>query len=434
MASSIFEEKMQQGFSNDDFAILYRTNAQSRAMEEALRRVNIKYKVVGGLSFYQRKEVKDMLGYLRLTINPNDVEAFRRIVNLPKRGIGDTSVEKVILAAYENQKSLWDVLSDLDTYFKGTRMSESLKDFVTMIQSFQLLIKTKDAFEAASHIAKVSGLLLELYNDKTVEGRVRYDNLQELLNAVKGFVDDPEAEDKSLETFLQQVSLLTSNDETDDSEPAVTMMTIHMSKGLEFKHVFIVGMEENLFPSQMMLESRTDLEEERRLFYVAITRAEKKLTLAYALQRYRFGKLVMSEPSRFIDEIDPKYLRMSHLAGYESPDMATDNRPKSNSWSYSSKNSSPKKESAPSGNISPTAPTPVPSAPKPSAIHHPSANFKPSPSSEIKAGQRVEHQKFGFGIIQEIEAYNNDKRAKILFETNGEKTLILSFAKLMIVG
>src|SRR5690606_38426753 len=286
---------------------------------EALRRMNIKYKMVGGLSFYQRKEIKDLLAYLRFTLNQQDEASFRRIINLPKRGIGDTTVDKIIVAANDHAISIWEVIQHAQTFIGG-RAAGPIEDFVAMINRFQLEVQRKDAYDAAFDIAKGSGLLRELYEDKTVEGLSRYENVQELLNAIKEFVDSPEREDKSLGAFLQEVSLVTGQDEDKDKDPdKVTLMTIHMAKGLEFRYVYMVGMEEDLFPSQMMLGSRADLEEERRLFYVAITRAQKKLYLSYALTRYRFGRLKNCEPSRFLDDIDQGYIKVStKFGGVES--------------------------------------------------------------------------------------------------------------------
>ncbi|MEL7146381.1 MAG: UvrD-helicase domain-containing protein, partial [Bacteroidota bacterium] len=303
VASAIFEEKVNKQLRNSDFAILYRTNSQSRAMEEALRRANLRYKIIGGLSFYQRKEIKDIISYIRFVINPNDEQAMRRIINLPKRGIGPGTIEKIIVASNDNNVSIWDVIQHPTMYLTG-RVASVLDQFATLIKSFQLSVEKRDAYEAASLIAKNSGLLKELYDDKTVEGLNRYENVQELLNAIKEFTVDEEREDRSLGAFLQEVALLADADtKNDDDDDYITLMTIHSAKGLEFKNVFIVGMEEDLFPSQMMLSSRADLEEERRLFYVAITRAEQKLSLSYALNRYRFGRLKNCEPSRFLEEI-----------------------------------------------------------------------------------------------------------------------------------
>lgn len=318
VASSIFEEKMQHQVKNSEFAVLYRTNSQSRAIEEALRRINLKYKVVGGLSFYMRKEIKDILAYMRFTVNHNDEASLKRIINLPKRGIGDATVNKIIVNADETNRSIWDVLQLVNEVVPG-RAANAIADFVAMIKRFKIEIDKNDAYDAATAIAKGSGLLRELYSDKTIEGLSRYENLQELLNAIKEFVEsdevklsDADEQDKSLGAFLQEVTLLTGVDSDEDGEDEndkITLMTIHMAKGLEFKNVYIVGMEEDLFPSQMMLSSRADLEEERRLFYVAITRAQEKLFLSYALSRYRFGRLKTCEPSRFLDEIDTRFIK-----------------------------------------------------------------------------------------------------------------------------
>src|SRR5918993_224650 len=319
VATSIFQEKMQHQLKFSDFVVLYRTNSQSRAIEEALRRMNIKYKVIGGLSFYQRKEIKDLLGYLRYAMNQQDEASFRRIINLPKRGIGDSTVDKIVVAANDHGTSIWEILQN-PAPFVGGRAAGPIEDFVAMMKRFSLEITRKDAYEAAFEIAKGSGLLKELYEDKTVEGLSRYENVQELLNAIKEYTDDPEKEDKSLGSFLQEVSLATGQDEDKDKDPdKVTLMTIHMAKGLEFKYVYIVGLEEDLFPSQMMLSSRAELEEERRLFYVAITRAQKALFLSYALTRYRYGRLKNCEPSRFLDDVDQSFIKVStKFAGLES--------------------------------------------------------------------------------------------------------------------
>ncbi|MFN9328359.1 MAG: ATP-dependent helicase [Cyclobacteriaceae bacterium] len=412
VASSIFEEKMQQQARFSDFVILYRTNSQSRAIEEALRRVNIKYKVVGGLSFYQRKEIKDLLAYLRFSINQQDEASFRRIINLPKRGIGDSTVDKIIVAANDHAISIWEVIQNI-THFIGGRAAGPIEDFVALIKRFALDIQTKDAYEAAADIAKSSGLLRELYEDKTVEGLSRYENVQELLNAIKEFVDDPERTDKSLAAFLQEVSLITGQDEDKDNDPdKVTLMTIHMAKGLEFKHVYIVGMEEDLFPSQLMLSSRAELEEERRLFYVAITRAQMKVFLSYALTRYRFGRLKNCEPSRFLDDIDSSFIQVSPQ--FRGSDPAAPHPDFARSFV--------------SGMRKTLASQPVA---KPSA-YKPSANFKPSDTSGLQEGMKVEHPKFGFGTVLKMDNSGADRKAHIRFDDFGEKTLLLSFAKLKI--
>lgn len=412
IATSIFEEKMQHQLKFSDFVILYRTNSQSRAIEEALRRMNIKYKVVGGLSFYQRKEIKDLLAYLRFSINQQDEASFRRIINLPKRGIGDSTVDKIVVAANDHAISIWEVLQNA-TSFLGGRAAGQIDDFVAMIKRFELEIQRKDAYDAASEIAKGSGLLRELYADKTVEGLSRYENIQELLNAIKEFTDDSERVDKGLGSFLQEVSLITGQDEDKDKDPEkVTLMTIHMAKGLEFGHVYIAGMEEDLFPSQMMLSSRAELEEERRLFYVAITRAKNRLFMSYALTRYRFGRLKNCEPSRFLDDVDANYIKVStKYAGIDSVP--------SNSQFAKSFVSGMKKT---------ISSQPIP---KVTSYRAPS-DFSPSDTSGLREGMKVEHPKFGFGQVVKLDESGADRKAKIKFDDFGEKTLLLSFAKLKI--
>jgi DNA helicase-2/ATP-dependent DNA helicase PcrA len=421
IATSLFEAKMQDGLHNTDFAILYRTNAQSRAFEEALRRLNIKYRIIGGLSFYQRKEIKDLLAYLRFTVNQSDEEAFKRIINLPKRGIGDTTVAKIAVVASENQVPIWEVVSNVNKYVAG-RAGIAIESFADLIKSYQLLLDKKDAYDVAAHVAKTSGILKELYDDKTVEGLSRYENVQALLNSIKEFVDNPDNDDKSLSAFLQVVSLLTSADEKDDDgdNDKVTLMTIHGAKGLEFRNVYIVGLEEDLFPSQMMLESRADLEEERRLFYVAITRAEKKLTVSYADSRYHYGRLKVCEPSRFLMEIDPAFLKVAKTRKAEREESQEAKRETPAGGSMSFVRSLAQK-------------TAKQQAPQPTVAHVPSTGFTPSDTSKLAEGMRVEHLKFGFGLVQKIDQNGNDRKAVIKFETAGEKTLLLSFAKLKIV-
>src|ERR1700761_8678059 len=314
VAEEIMQQRSTKGMKWHDFAILYRTNAQSRSMEEALRKLNIPYKIYGGLSFYQRKEIKDLIAYFRLTINANDEEAMKRVINYPKRGIGDTSVDRIILAADQNMVTPWEVIVDPAKYIDG-RSAAAVSVFATMIQSFAVITKTQSAYDAALHIAQHSAILKDLYEDKSVEGLNRYENIQELLNGIKEFSEREDIEEKGLEVFMQDVALLTNDDKGDDKDAdTVSLMTIHSSKGLEFSHVNVVGLEENLFPSQMSLNSRSDLEEERRLFYVATTRAENKLTLSYATSRFKFGTLISCEPSRFLDEIDAKYLELDFTA------------------------------------------------------------------------------------------------------------------------
>lgn len=416
VATAIFEEKMQKSLRNENFAILYRTNAQSRSFEEALRKLGIKYRIVGGQSFYQRKEIKDLLAYLRFTVNQRDEEAFKRIINLPKRGIGDTTVAKIAVTASENNVAIWDVVANINQFGSG-RSIAPIEGFATLIKSFKILVEEgKDAYEISSHIAKASGILRELYEDKTVEGLSRYENVQELLNGIKEFVDSDETEDKTLSAFLQSVSLLTNADEPDDNNDhdRVTMMTIHSAKGLEFRNVFIVGLEEDLFPSQMMLESRQDLEEERRLFYVAITRAEKKLSFSYAESRYQWGRLKMCEPSRFLLEVDQKYLNVNRMV---QSALERDTTPPVTTFA---RNLVQRKTEA----------RPVATA---ATSHVPSADFVPTDTFDLAEGDKVEHLKFGFGVVTKMDVNGTDRKATVKFDLVGEKTLLLSFAKLRVL-
>ncbi|KAA9339935.1 AAA family ATPase [Hymenobacter busanensis] len=408
VANSIYEDKMNHHLSYEDFAILYRTNAQSRAMEEALRKLNIKYKIVGGLSFYQRKEIKDLVAYLRLTVNPNDEQALRRVINYPKRGIGDTTVAKIITTADEMNETLYDVVCNAQQFLPA-RIAGAVQQFGDQIKSYAVVATKDDAFEAAKFIAKNSGMIEDLYADKSIEGLSRYENIQELLNGVKAFVEDPEREDKSLAAFLQDIALVTDTDLKDakDEGDSVTMMTIHSAKGLEFRNVYIVGMEENLFPSQMMITSRADLEEERRLFYVAITRAEKKLTLSYATSRYQWGNLRSCEKSRFIDEIDPTYVDFKY--GTEESPFAPVLERRSNLVAVQKPRLTVAK------------------------AYVPSADFKPSDTTNLAAGNKVEHPKFGYGTVTKMETQAGQTKAVIQFDEVGEKTLLLSFAKLRIL-
>src|ERR1700744_1867784 len=340
VAEEIMQQRPRQGRKGHDFARLYRTNAPSRSMEEALRKLNIPYKIYGGLSFYQRKEIKDLIAYFRLTFNPNDEEAMKRVINYPRRGIGDTTVDRIIVSADQHNVTPWEVVINPSKYFDG-RTSGAVSVFATMIQSFQVITKTMPAYEAAQHIAQHSGILKDLYEDKSVEGLNRYENIQELLNGIKEFSEREDIEEKGLDVFMQDIALLTNDDnDKDPNADKVSLMTIHSSKGLEFPQVHVVGLEENLFPSQLSVNSRSDLEEERRLFYVAVTRAETKLTISYATSRYKFGDLKYCEPSRFLDEIDPEYLELDFSAKPQAQQSSffSDER---EAWSTRSKNSDP---------------------------------------------------------------------------------------------
>ncbi|MXV53290.1 UvrD-helicase domain-containing protein [Pedobacter sp. HMF7647] len=423
VAEAILQERSLKGLNHQDFAILYRTNAQSRAMEEALRKLNIPYKIYGGLSFYQRKEIKDLIAYFRVTFNPNDEEALKRVINYPRRGIGDTTVERIIVAADANDLTFWEVICNAGKYI-DSRSANQVGNFATLIQSFKVMTKTHSAYDAALHIAQHSGLLKDLYDDKSVEGLSRYENIQELLNGIKEFSEREDIEQKGLDVFMQDVALLT-NDDNDKNPDAdtVSLMTIHSSKGLEFPQVFIVGLEENLFPSQMSLSSRTDLEEERRLFYVAITRAEKKLHISYATSRYRWGTLTSCEPSRFIDEIDARYLELE----YKEPQKPAGNPFFDNERSSWSASRSTDTFSKPKVGSIPKTTSILPKA------HVPTPGFAPSDTSNLQVGMEVEHERFGFGKVISLEGSKPDIKATIFFKEIGQKQLLLKFAKLRIV-
>ncbi len=419
VAEDIMHQRTTKGLKWHDFAILYRTNAQSRSMEEALRKLGMPYKIYGGLSFYQRKEIKDLIAYFRLTFNPNDEEALKRVINYPKRGIGDTSVDNIIVSADQHGITPWEVIINSAKYLN--RAPASLPAFATMIQSFQVLTKTQNAYEAALYIAQHSGLLRDLYEDKSVEGLNRYENIQELLNGIKEFSEREDLEEKGLDVFMQDVALLTNDDNDKDKDAdTISLMTIHSSKGLEFPQVHVVGLEENLFPSQMSLNSRSDLEEERRLFYVAITRAESKLTLSYATSRFKFGTLISCEPSRFLDEIDAQYLELDFTARPESTQKLSFNDER-NAWTKREDTFSKPK-------------TPVKTTSILAKAHVPSPGFKPSDTSNLQVGMEVEHERFGFGKVISLEGNKPDIKATIFFKEIGQKQLLLKFAKLNIIN
>ena len=403
VSNLIFEEKNRNQLTNSNFAVLYRTNSQSRSIEEALRRIGLKYKVFGGVSFYQRKEVKDLLAYLRFSINHNDEQSFRRIINYPRRGIGQTSVDKIITVSNKEDISLWEVLHR-SSELLNSRINNLLNPFKDLIISFLNFSKNNDAYSTASHIASNSGLLKELWDDRSIEGISRYENVQELLNSIKEFIDNDDNKSKKLENFLQEISLMTDQDKEDDNtDEFISLMTIHMAKGLEFPVVFIVGVEEDLFPSQMMISSREDLEEERRLFYVAITRAMKKLYLTYSSTRYRYGMLKDCEKSRFIKEISPAYLDFDNFN--------TNRSLVSNVLKEKKRNLSPIKK----------------------LKVNKSSSFRSTHIDDLFEGVKVRHQIFGLGIIKKIDVHSNQKKAIINFKNVGEKTLLLNFAKLKVI-
>ncbi|TCC88997.1 ATP-dependent DNA helicase [Pedobacter hiemivivus] len=434
VADSIVQDRTTKGYNYNDFAILYRTNAQSRAMEEALRKLNVPYKIYGGLSFYQRKEIKDLIAYFRLTFNPADEEAIKRVINYPKRGLGDTTVEKISVAADQHNITMWQVICNPQQYIPG-RIANQLNDFAVMIQSFAAESKKQDAYETALYIAQHSGILKELHADQSEEGRGRHENIQELLNGIKEFGEREDIEDRSLAVFMQDIALLTNDDKKDDKEKdTVSLMTIHSSKGLEFKNVYVVGLEENLFPSQMSLNSRTDLEEERRLFYVAVTRAEKKLTLTYSTSRYRWGTLTNCEPSRFIDEIDARFLEIEVVKPAKSTLGEGSFNEERRTWTQQRDTFTKPKPSmsSPSGTATTPAQRPKTTSMLPKA-HVPTPGFAPDAANAFQNGMEVEHEKFGFGKIISLEGTLPDVKATVFFQGLGNKQLLLKFAKLRIV-
>ena len=435
VADTIQEQKLRNHYFNKDFAILYRTNAQSRSFEEALRRMGIAYRIYGGMSFYQRKEIKDFIAYLRLVVNPKDEEALKRIINFPARGIGKTTVDKAVLLANDNNLSMWDIISNAALYGFRSGTLESIDNFVTMIKMFQSELTKKNAYDLAIIVGKSTNIVKELFNDKTTEGLARYENVQELLNSIKEFTETPmneedgEVGDKSLGSYLQQIVLLTDADDDKANIDVVKLMTIHAAKGLEFPVVFVGGLEESLFPNAMSINTREDLEEERRLFYVAITRAKERLWMSYANARYRFGQLQQNDPSRFLEEISENYLEKSYGGGVK------DSRAKNN-WFGDERNFG-------GGNQWSTSGRPVVENKKPSYAapvqrpqvkeHTPSENFTPSDTSNLQVGNKVEHQKFGFGEVTRMEGSAHNPIATVLFELNGEKKIMLNYAKLRIV-
>ena len=440
VAGSIFENKMQHQLPNGDFAVLYRTNSQSRAIEDALRKRDIPYRIYGGLSFYQRKEVKDMLAYLRLLVNPNDEEALMRVINFPARGIGDTTMEKLTLAANQYKKSVFEVMYNLnnlpDLHINKTT-KQKLSDFVLMILNLQVLSKELDAYEIAERVVKRTGLLQEYKKDATPEGIAKIENIEELLNGMKDFVKGQEdvADSKgSLTEYLEDVSLATDMDKDIGDDDRVALMTIHLSKGLEFPYVYIVGMEEDLFPSAKSIQTREELEEERRLFYVALTRAEKQAYLTYAEQRYRFGSSQDTEPSRFIEEIKEAHLK------YLTPIQSQLNyryKPLIDRDIFGEVDKSKLRLQKPISGTPPAknAPTAdeLPKLRKLKPINAmPAANDK-SLYNELRVGARVQHERFGQGVVIALEGAGNDKKAQVNFDTGGLKNILLRFAKLTLI-
>ncbi|HTO15521.1 MAG TPA: UvrD-helicase domain-containing protein [Edaphocola sp.] len=435
VADAISEYKLRYHFSNNEFAILYRTNAQSRSFEESLRRMSIPYRIYGGLSFYQRKEVKDFIAYLRIITNPRDEEAIKRAINYPTRGIGKTSLERLIVFANEKQITLWEVLQNAASIGLRGNAVNAIEEFMYMIKSVQTMLSSHNAYDVAYEIGKRSGLVKELYADKTVEGLQRYENIQELLNSIKEYTETPNVdgeleEDKSLGAYLQNITLLTDTDKNnEENQDVVKLMTIHAAKGLEFPCVFAVGLEENLFPSAMSLYTREDLEEERRLFYVVVTRAKSRLWLTFANSRYRFGQLVQNDPSRFINEVPEDYIDKSY-AGLAGARGTLGNTSKQSSM-FNTPTGFKKKTSE---DTSGTPISRIRTTPSNNYTHTPSEDFKASDPSEITVGLRIEHLRFGFGTIRGLDGNPNNRMATIEFEQGvGVKKIMLQYAKLKVI-
>ncbi len=421
VANSIFETKMNNQLKNDDFAILYRTNAQSRSLEEALRKQNIPYRIYSGLSFYSRKEIKDLLAYIRLTINHHDEDALQRIINTPPRGIGKTTIEKVNVAADAHNVTIWDVINNPLKY--GVKLNSGttirLENFATMIKSFATEVKKKDAFEVAQQIANSSGLIRMYREEDTPEGISRVENIEELLNAIKEFVEKGTEQNEgdlayqgTLDEFMQDVALLTDADKDDDDTDKVALMTIHAAKGLEFPNVFIVGLEENLFPSIQSISTRADLEEERRLFYVALTRAMHKVTLSYAESRYRWGQFTITEPSRFLEEVDQNLIDLPKKAMFNPASDFRKAEKRTLDGNFKKLTNQAKANSEKSA----------------------TSKFEVSDTSALQTGMSVEHPKFGKGKVVAVEGNGPNKKATVFFSAIGNKNLLLRFARLKILS
>jgi len=455
VADTIQEQKLRNHYYNRDFAILYRTNAQSRSFEEALRRMGIVYKIYGGISFYQRKEIKDFLGYLRIIVNTKDEEALKRIINFPARGIGKTTMEKCVIIANEQQISMYEVVERAGQFGFKAGTLEALQNFITMIKYFQSMLEKNNAYDVALQVGKHTNIVKELFNDKTTEGLAKYENIQELLNSIKEWTESPDTEDgevvgtKSLGSYLQQITLLTDADNEKEDSDSVKLMTIHAAKGLEFGCVFVGGVEETLFPNAMAINTREELEEERRLFYVAVTRAKQRLWLTYANTRYRFGNLVQNEPSRFLTEMPEEYLDRAYAGGgarNTQGSMGTAFERMNRTAGYGEYNDikqaekrygpAPGKQAGPAskegGDKKPSYLTPVNRQPAP-VNHIPSVDFEASDTSNLEQGQRVEHQKFGFGEVIQLEGSAHNPIATIRFDKNGEKKIMLNYAKLRVL-
>lgn len=437
VAGSIVDSVYINKYMYSDYAILYRTNAQSRGFEEALRRRNIPYKIYGGISFYQRKEIKDVLSYFRLVVNPKDEEALRRIINYPARGIGDTTLEKLIFYSNEQGLSIWDIITDIGSHQLPLNAGaiNKLKQFASLIQSLATDLSEKHAYEISTRILAESGLMNEFKNDHSTEGISRMENIEALLSGISEFIET-ETEDGELPTldkFMQNIFLLTDqDDEKPEDKNKVTLMTVHAAKGLEFKSVYIVGVEENLFPSSMSMNNAKQIEEERRLFYVAITRAEKYATISYAQSRYKWGSLTSTAPSRFIKEIDKEFLDMP-IDDDIDDDIDEDDEPFENS-----KQSFFKPKLIPQKN-KPQVPAFATNKKllNMNKAHQQTApvedSFESDDASLVQVGMNVSHQRFGIGKIIHLEGIFPNTKATVFFHEAGQKQLLLKFAKLKIL-
>jgi len=405
VVDSIREQKQVHSFLNRDFAILYRTNMQSRTFEDQLRKAGIAYRIYGGLSFYRRKEIKDMLAYMRLAINPKDDEALKRVINYPVRGIGNTTVNHMIAKAGDLKISFWEVLEQFQKMGFSTQAQKAIAGFVDAIKAFGTEAIREDAHDAASFIAKNSGMLKELHSDESAEGVSRWQNVQELLNALREFTENPENKEPYLHSFMSEIALFTDQDDTDKADSdVVSMMTLHSAKGLEYNSVYIVGVEEGLFPGAMSMNTREDMEEERRLFYVGITRAMKQLTLSYARTRNKFGQFSVNEPSRFIREIKAEFISSPHTNAEGSllREIQKMNMPMRRPGT---RDATPAQTEA----------------------------FIGDDLSNLATGNRVEHGKFGLGKVLMLEGEGDERKATIAFDAKGEKLLVLKYAKLKIM-
>ena len=436
VAQSIWENQMNHQLNPDSFCVLYRTNSQSRAIEDALRKKGIDYTIYGGISFYQRKEIKDILSYLRILINPNDEEALKRIINYPARGIGATTIDKLTIAANHYKKSIFEIIKYIDKIDikinAGTK--NKLQNFMNMILSLQIESQAKNAFEIAEVVVKQTQLIKDLEKEGTPEAISKVENVQELLNGIKDFITDKieEGEDASLTSFLEDVALATDFDaKKNDEKPSVSLMTIHQSKGLEYLYIYIVGLEENLFPSAMSMNTRSELEEERRLFYVALTRAEKVAYLSYAQTRYRWGKLVDAEPSRFLEEIDDQYL---DYIKPKTPERSINSFIDKSIFDDAPKGirfQKPIQRKKMERNLNSKKEIVLPKKLKKVAFLDSKTNLF---DGDIIVGNIVEHNRFGKGEVLALEGKGPNKKAEIKFGTVGKKKLLLQFAKLKVIG